>query len=87
MGELVEKLNHSRPALMIISAMRPGSIMAAETLCRRLHHKIPGLKMLVCRWGLPGQQATAKSLKDAGATWVATSLAEARDVIVQATDR
>ncbi|WP_009960687.1 AI-2E family transporter [Verrucomicrobium spinosum] len=86
-GELVEKLNHSRPALMIISAMRPGSIMAAETLCRRLHHKIPGLKMLVCRWGLPGQQATAKSLKDAGATWVATSLAEARDVIVQATDR
>lgn len=85
-GELVEKLNDSRPALMIISAMRPGSIMAAETLCRRLHHKIPGLKMLVCRWGLPGQQATAKSLKDAGATWVATSLAEARDVIVEATD-
>lgn len=85
-GELVEKLNESRPALMIISAMRPGSIMAAETLCRRMHHKIPGLKMLVCRWGLPGQQASAKSLKDAGATWVATTLAEARDVIVEATD-
>lgn len=85
-GELVENLNDSRPALMIISAMRPGSIMAAETLCRRLHHKIPGLKMLVCRWSLPGQQASDKSLKDAGATWVATTLAEARDVIVEATD-
>ncbi|WP_038166798.1 AI-2E family transporter [Verrucomicrobium sp. BvORR106] len=85
-GELVENLNESRPALMIISAMRPGSIMAAETLCRRLHHKIPGLKLLVCRWGLPGQQSTAKSLKDAGATWVATTLEEARNVIVEATD-
>lgn len=85
-GELVENLNDSRPALMIISAMRPGSIMAAETLCRRLHHKIPGLKMLVCRWGLPGQQTADKSLTDAGATWVATTLAEARDVIVEATD-
>ena len=84
-GELVANLEESKPTLLVLSAMRPGSLTAAETLCRRLHHKLPNMKILVCRWGLPGQQVTSKSLKEAGASWVVSSLKEACNVIEEAT--
>jgi hypothetical protein len=84
-GELVSELNAKKPSLFIISAMRPGSLLAAETLCRRLHHQLPAMKILVCRWSLPGQQPTTKSLKDSGATWVVATLNEAYAVIEEVT--
>jgi predicted PurR-regulated permease PerM len=80
-GELVDELEKKRPSLVCISALPPRAQLAANTLCRRLRNKLPGLKILVCRWGLPGQGIDPKPLRESGATWVVGSLREARDLL------
>ncbi|OYW29728.1 MAG: hypothetical protein B7Z47_04455, partial [Chthoniobacter sp. 12-60-6] len=68
-------------AMVCISAMPLRAQLDAATLCRRLRSKLPDLKILVCRWGLPGQELDSKPLREAGATWVVSSIKEAREVL------
>ncbi|WP_395746941.1 AI-2E family transporter [Prosthecobacter sp.] len=80
-GELVTELEMKKPAMVCISAMPLRAELGAKTLCRRLRGKLPDLKILVCRWALPEHELDPKPLREAGATWVVTSLKEAREVI------
>lgn len=83
-GELVNEIEEKKPAVVCISAMPLRAQFNAKTLCRRLRGRRPDLKILVCRWDLPGQQEPDhKSLHEAGATWVVASLKEAREVLVR----
>lgn len=82
-GELVHEIEEKKPAVVCISAMPLRAQFNARTLCRRLHGKLPDLKILVCRWGLPGQDHDNKPLREAGATWVVATLKEARDVLAR----
>ena len=83
-GELVSEIEEKKPAVVCISALPLRAQFNAKTLCRRLRGKRPDLKILVCRWALPGQQEQDhKPLHDAGATWVVASLREARNVLVR----
>jgi hypothetical protein len=82
-GELVHEIEEKKPAVVCISAMPLRAQFNARTLCRRMHAKLPELKILVCRWGLPGQDHDDKPLREAGATWVVATLKEARDVLAR----
>jgi len=81
-GELVKLLEKERPAILCLSALPPRSQFAAGILCRRLQGKLPDLKILVCRWTVPGQEPPApEPLIAAGATWVASTVEEARAIL------
>ncbi len=80
-GELAHDIESKKPVMVCISAMPLRAQLDAATLCRRLRSKLPDLKILVCRWGLPGQELDPKPLREAGATWVVSSIKEAREVL------
>jgi len=80
-GEIVRALEENPPALICISAMPPGAELAAKRLCRRIRSRLPQAKILVCRWGLPGQDLDPKPLLESGASWVVTTLKEAQEII------
>lgn len=80
-GELVHELQEKKVSVICISALPQRAQLAANTLCRRLRSKLPNLKILVCHWTLPGHEFDPKPLRDSGATWVASSLKEAREIL------
>jgi len=80
-GELVHELEMEKPTVFCISAMPLRARHDAKNLCLRVRGKLPDLKILVCRWGLPGQEHDPKPLREAGATWVVSSFKEAREVL------
>lgn len=80
-GELVHELELEKPAVFCISAMPLRARHDAKNLCLRVRSKLPDLKILVCRWRLPGQEQDPKPLREAGATWVVSSFKEAREVL------
>jgi len=82
-GELMHEIEEKKPGVVCISAMPLRAQFNAKTLCRRLRSKMPELKILVCRWGLPGQEHDNKPLREAGATWVVATLKDARDVLAR----
>lgn len=82
-GELAHDIETKKPDMVCISAMPLRAQLDASTLCRRLRSKLPDLKILVCRWGLPGQELDPKPLREAGATWVVDSIKKAREVLEQ----
>lgn len=86
-GELVQELEEKKPDLLCLSAMPPDSEMAASGLCRRLHNRLPNLKILVCRWALPGQIIDTRPLREVGASWVVTSFEDARGVIQRSVEK
>lgn len=80
-GELVSLLEKVKPAALCISAMPPQAQATAGILCRRLRSRLPHLKILICRWDLPEQKSYPKPLLEAGATWVASSVTEACEIL------
>lgn len=86
-GEMVDELARNKPDLVCISALPPRAQLAANTLCRRLRNKLPGLKILVCRWGLPGEDRDPRPLRESGATWIVSSLHEARELLQTMVDQ
>ncbi len=80
-GELVNELELEKPAVFCISAMPLHARHDAKNLCLRVRSKLPDIKILVCRWRLPGQEQDPMPLREAGATWVVSSFKEAREVL------
>lgn len=80
-GELVHELELEKPVVFCVSAMPLRARHDAKNICLRVRSKLPDLKILVCRWGLPGQEQDPKPLSEAGATWVVSSFKEAREML------
>jgi len=80
-GELIHDLQEKKVSVICISALPQRAQLAANTLCRRLRSKMPNLRILVCHWTLPGAEFDPKPLRESGATWVASSLKEAREIL------
>jgi predicted PurR-regulated permease PerM len=78
---LIQQVKTMNPAALCISALPPRSQFAVSTLCRRLRNSLPHLKILVCRWNLPGRENDPAPLLAAGATWVADNVHEVRRVL------
>lgn len=80
-GELIHQIESHKPDLICISAMPPDASSAAMILCRRFRNRLPNMKILVCRWSLPDDELDDRPLREAGATWVATSVSRAAEII------
>jgi predicted PurR-regulated permease PerM len=82
-GELIARVEHDRPALVCIASLPPGGLSLARYLCKRLRAHFPELKIVIGCWGLTQNVQRARDrLLAAGANGVATTLLEARSMIV-----
>ena len=62
--------------------MPPSPASKSRYLVKRLHDALPELRIVIGRWSPPAlADESTQALKDAGATLVATTLAETRDYL------
>jgi hypothetical protein len=79
-SELLAMVKEKEPAAICIAAVPPGGVQHARYLCKRLRKSFPRLQIMVGRWGLQGGlENQRRSLRDAGANQIRTSLLETRN--------
>jgi len=79
-SELIERVEETKPSLICIASLPPGGLSHTRYLCKRLKARIPGVKIIVGRWGLKENvEHNLELLKEAGPDWVSTSLLETRE--------
>jgi hypothetical protein len=81
---LSERLGEIAPATVVLSHLPPGGLTPARYQVRRLRARLPGLPLVVGRWGGAGAISgeAAARLAEAGASHVTHGLADARDYLV-----
>jgi predicted PurR-regulated permease PerM len=78
-AELVTRVAAEGPALVCIAALPPGGLAHTRYLCKRLRARLPGVHILVGRWGLTANvEANREQFREAGADQMATTLLETR---------
>ena len=81
-GELVELIAERQADVVCISAMPPAAATHARYLCRRLHGKFPGGRLIVGLWNAQGDLAKSRTRIDCeAAVRVVTTLAQAHEQI------
>jgi predicted PurR-regulated permease PerM len=76
-SELVARVASTHPAVIVIGSLPPGGLAHTRYLCKRLRREHPRARLLVGRWGLAVEtEENRRQLAEAGADYVATSLAE-----------
>jgi predicted PurR-regulated permease PerM len=82
-SEVLREIERQRPALVCIAAVPPGGLPQARHLSKRLRARLPGLRIVIGRWGLrDGFDEESGSLRAAGADDVGRSLIETRDQLM-----
>ena len=79
---LAERVAAESPPLAVLSHLPPGGLTQARYQVRRLRARFADLPLVVGRWGASDGAPAVERLSEAGATHVATTLAEARDQIL-----
>jgi hypothetical protein len=78
-AEVVERVRHEGPVLVVIVSLPPAGLATARYLCKRLRAVSADLKILVGCWGLTENvERTRERLTQAGADQVGTTLLETR---------
>ena len=78
-AESVARAGEMKPAVICIAALPPGGLAHTRYLCKRLHARLPGARIVVGRWGLKGDvEQNREQLAEAGADQVETTLLETR---------
>lgn len=81
--QLADQVKDRSPALVVLSHLPPEGLTSARYQVRRLRARFADLPIVVGRWGATGKAAAAsEGLTEMGASDVALSLAEARDLII-----
>lgn len=81
-SELLERLAEDPPAALCIASLPPGGLTPARYLCKRLKVAYPDLPIIVGRWGTrKNPRLDIERLKQGGATFVTTSLAETQRLL------
>jgi len=71
-------------ALLVVAALYLGrDVLIPLALACLFTFLLNPLVKRLCRWGLPGQESDPRLLREAGATWVVSSLKEARETLVR----
>lgn len=83
-GEVMERVQRHRPALIAIGSLPPEGLAQARYLCKRLRAQFPDLRILVGRWDFESHDSpqAPERLQSAGATQVASSLLQFRDQLL-----
>jgi hypothetical protein len=80
--EIEESIEHNPPALLLVAIVAPGGLVQARYLCRRLRRRFPQLKIVVAYFGrVRSFDKLLVRLRSAGASYVTTSLGQARSQI------
>jgi predicted PurR-regulated permease PerM len=78
-SELVALVRERGVAVVCLVDLPPSSPLKTRYLVKHLHSALPGLHIVVGRWSTPGlADESTQALRDAGATMVATTIAETR---------
>jgi len=78
-SELVSLVRAERLAVVCVADLPPSPSSKTRYLVKRLHAAMPDVRIVVGRWGPPAlADDSTQALRDAGATLVATTLAETR---------
>jgi predicted PurR-regulated permease PerM len=81
-SELVSLVRTQGVSVICLADLPPSPPSKSRYLVKRLHAALPDLRILVGRWSPPAlADESSQALKDAGATVVATSLAETREYL------
>ena len=81
-SELVSIVRAQGVSIVCIADLPPSPASKTRYLVRRLHDALPDVSILVGRWAPPAlADESTKALRDAGATLVASTLAETRDYL------
>ena len=76
-SELVALVRTQRVSVVCLADLPPSPPSKSRYLVKRLHDALPDVRILVGRWGPPAlADESTQALTDAGATLVATTLAE-----------
>ena len=76
-AELVSLVRTQHVSVVCLADLPPSPPSKSRYLVKRLHDALPDLRIIVGRWGPPElADETTQTLRDAGATLVATTLAE-----------
>jgi predicted PurR-regulated permease PerM len=68
------------PAILCIATLPPGGVAHVRSLIKRLRRRVPGLRIVVGRWGTPDDLARERAaFRAAGADEVPATLLETRD--------
>lgn len=82
-AEVVARVREQPEALICLASLPPNGIARTRYLCKRLRADIPGVKLLVCRWGAGEHVARVREkLLSAGADHITLSLRETRTQIL-----
>lgn len=81
-AEVMARITQEKPALVFIAILPPGGLVQARYLCKRLRKSFPRLPIVIGYWGdeYRYDQILAR-LRSAGASYVTTSLLQARSQI------
>ena len=81
-SDLVALVRKQKVSVVCLADLPPSPASKTRYLVKRLHAAVPDLRILVGRWS-PAALAdeSTQALKDAGATLVATTLAETREYL------
>jgi len=81
-SELVSLVQTERISIVCLSDLPPSPPSKTRYLVKRLHAALPEVRILVGRWGPPAlADDSTQSLREAGATLVASTLAETREYL------
>ena len=81
-AEVVSQVQRERPAVVCIASVPPGGTAQACYLCKRLRARVPGVKIVVGRWGKENADNAEHRLRAAGADYVAATLLQTRTQIL-----
>jgi hypothetical protein len=82
----VKAAGRGEDVVACVAAVSPGGLAQAAGLCKQLKAKARGVRVVVGRWGMPGDTAEAERyLRAAGADDVSWSLRQTLDLIAPAT--
>ena len=81
-SDLVSLVRTQGVSVVCIADLPPSPSSKSRYLVKRLHAALPDLRILVGRWSPPAlADESTQALKEAGATLVATTLAETREYL------
>jgi predicted PurR-regulated permease PerM len=73
-SEITDRISAANIPLICISALPPGAISHTRYLCKRLHQRFPGLRIVVGLWNVSGNlERMSARLTDVGADHIVTT--------------
>jgi predicted PurR-regulated permease PerM len=83
-AEVVSLVEQQQAQLICLGGIAPGGMAHTRHLCKRLRTHFPALKIVVGRWGFPGNSAESQHvLRQAGADAVETTLHDTCSQLMQ----